>query len=110
MTRDLAIVSIVAASLLFFVVTAMGQGLFPNCRGFIGQECCCTNSCCYEIDAEEVTQVGPGRYRIEASGQEIDARPSQDGKRYRCACDLIEGVWTVHPTAYTRCLYVFNGV
>lgn len=77
---------------------------------WIERSCCITNSCCFEIDPEEVTQIGPGRYRIEASGQEIDARPSQDGKWYRCACDLIEGVWTVHPQAHTRCLYVFNGV
>lgn len=106
--KKMKIISIVLLALVFSSVVFAQT--YPNCRGFIGQECCCTNNCCFEIEPEEVTQVGPSRYRINASGQEVEARPSQDGRWYRCACDLIEGVWTVHPTAFTRCLYVFNGV
>jgi len=75
--------------------------------GFIDPKCCCTNACCFEAGPGEVRQIGEDSYLIVPSGQVVQRTGfSPDGRYIRCACDLIDGKWTVTPTAHTRCLYV----
>lgn len=77
-----------------------------NCRGFIAISCCCSNACCFPVEPGTVEHLGGDQYRVVASGQVVARTAwSPDGGFYRCACDFIDGRWTIHPTAYTRCIY-----
>ena len=86
-------------------------------KTWIDPNCCVTSAalpagtgCCFEIDPSAVVELGGGRFRVAATGQVVQARPSRDGKWWRCACDpLPGGGWLVHDKADTRCLYVFMG-
>ena len=99
-----------AAALVVFVVmawfglkSAAGQ---DNCEGWISTGCCCSNSCCFVVEPGTVEAVDHEHYRIIASGQIIKRTGwSMNGRFMRCACDQIEGKWTIHPTAFTRCIY-----
>lgn len=99
---------ILAALLLWsgvFWSNAEGQE-FPNCAGWISHSCCCTNDCCREVKPGEARQIDQDTYLIVASGQLIKRTGwSKDGRFMRCACDLIDGKWTRHPAAHTRCIY-----
>lgn len=80
---------------------------YPNCRGWIPHECCCTQRCCFEIDESEIRQQPNGKYLILATGQEIEAKLSRDGTFTRCACDQVGGAgWVAHPLAKTHCLFL----
>lgn len=87
--------------------TARGQSQeYPNCEGWISSSCCCTNDCCFVVEPGTVEAVDQDHYRIVASGQVIKRTGwSQNGRFMRCACDHIDGKWTIHPTAETRCIY-----
>lgn len=78
-----------------------------NCRGFISTKCCCSNSCCWEITADDIDILPDHYVRIKASGQVVKHEWSQDGRNYRCACDYdAERGWVKHPTAHTRCVFL----
>lgn len=104
-TATLAAVTV--AAFLALVRTVGGQ---TNCTEFgfqISALCCCTNGCCREADAGEVVHVEGDMYRIVPSGQIIKRTGwSPDGRTIRCSCDFIDGKWTQHPKAMTRCLYM----
>jgi hypothetical protein len=106
---DLAKLAFVIVILLLLYKAARGQD-FPNCTEFgfqISTSCCCSAGCCKEAKEGEVVHVEGDLYRIVPSGQIIKRTGwSPDGRTIRCACDLIENKWTVHPTAFTRCLYM----
>lgn len=95
--------------MLLLGMRATGQDN-PNCTEFgfnISISCCCSNSCCAEAAPGEVVHFSGDNYRIVPSGQIIKRTGwSPDGRTIRCACDLIDGKWTVHPRAHTRCLYL----
>lgn len=75
--------------------------------GWIPTRCCVTNNCCWEIQLSDIEPVANDTYKIKASGQVVKRTDwSPDGRLYRCACELVEGVWTVFPTANTRCLFI----
>lgn len=99
----------VAVITWLFLKDAAGQP-HPNCVEFgfqISTNCCCSAGCCRETAPGDVVHVQGNTYRIVASGQEIERTGwSPDGRTIRCACDSINGQWTVHPTAFTRCLYM----
>ena len=100
--------TIIALLALCLCASAQAQN-YENCKGFIDYTCCCTNECCWEIDASEITALPNGKVKVNATGQEIDFKPSQDGKWYRCACDQINGAWVKHELANTRCIYGWAG-
>lgn len=101
---------VVLGSLLIIVM--LGRAAIPqdNCTEFgfrISNNCCCTNGCCREAQQGEVEHVEGDTYRIVPSGQLIQRTGwSPDGRTIRCACDQIDGKWTVHSRAHTRCLYM----
>jgi hypothetical protein len=99
-----------ALAVLFCLSRAALPYPFPNCTEFgfeIQRSCCCTNDCCRETEPGEVVHVEGDTYRIVPSGQLIRRTGwSPDGRTIRCACDMIEGNWTRHPKALTRCLYM----
>ena len=102
-----------AAMVGAFVFVLSGVALpndFPNCTEFgfqISHSCCCTNGCCREAKPGEVVHVEGDNYRIVPSGQIVKRTGwSPDGRTIRCACELVSGKWTVHPAAFTRCLYL----
>jgi len=80
-------------------------------RTFINQSCCYTNDCCWSISESELTDLGNGKYKINATGQIIaKTGDSPDGKFWRCACDLVGYDWIKSNLSNTRCLYVpFQG-
>jgi len=86
---------------------------YPNCRGFIEVNCCCSNSCCWEIGEHEVRSLPNDNWEIRSTGQVVKRTDySPDGRYYRCACDYDgkTGRWNRHQGANTRCLYVpFQG-
>lgn len=105
-----AVIAVFALIFAFlYVMKAVAQD-FPNCTEFgfqISAACCCSAGCCKEAKEGEVVHVEGDLYRIVPSGQIIKRTGwSPDGRTIRCACDLIENKWTVHPTAFTRCLYM----
>ena len=73
---------------------------------WIPVHCCVTNNCCFRIKATEVEPQPGDNWKILATGQVL-ARTnwSPDGKYWRCACDNINGKWTVHDKANTRCIF-----
>lgn len=105
-----AVLMLLAVCGFLALMKAAGGQDFPNCTEFgfqISHGCCCTNSCCREAKAGEVVHVEGDNYRIVPSGQIIKRTGwSPDGRTVRCACDMIDGKWTVHPKAHTRCLYL----
>lgn len=68
--------------------------------------CCVTQNCCFKVDSKDMTALPDGFFRVVASGQVV-ARTgySRDGHFWRCACDQINGKWTVHLKANTRCIF-----
>ena len=124
MNRTLALIlaAIAAALLMIWAASAMAQQQ-PSIqeqdalKKWIPTECCVSSNampagtgCCFRIDPGDVTEIGDGKYRIDATGQVIAIRPSQDGNWYRCACDQLPGGgWVVHEKANTRCLYGYFG-
>lgn len=75
-------------------------------RKWIPASCCVTNNCCFKVEVRDMTPLPDGYYRVVASGQIIRRTEySQDGNFWRCACDMIEGKWVVHPKAHTRCVF-----
>jgi hypothetical protein len=106
--------SFVATLLLALMVSSCGllmpvqaqMNEHPNCAGWISASCCCTNNCCFEVAPGTVEAIGDDLYRVIASGQVLKRTGwSMDGRFMRCACDPIEGQWTVHPAAHTRCIF-----
>jgi len=102
------------AALLLCLLQACGttmpalaqQDTHPNCAGWIDFSCCCTNNCCFEVQPGTVEQIDEDHWRIVASGQVLKRTGwSKDGRFMRCACDSIDGKWTVHPAAFTRCIF-----
>jgi hypothetical protein len=88
---------------------APAEQLPDNCRGWIPTSCCCSNSCCFEIGAADVTELGNGKWRIEATGEEIAAKLSRDGAWVRCACSYsqILGKWLpADAFGTTHCLFI----
>lgn len=80
--------------------------LKEHLKTFIDLNCCYTNNCCFPISAKDVTDLGNGKYIINITGQEIIRKGySPDGQYWRCACEHINGNWTVFKEAFTRCLY-----
>jgi hypothetical protein len=78
----------------------------PNCEGWISHSCCCTNDCCFVVEPGTVEAVDQDHYRILATGQILKRTGwSKNGMFMRCACDQIEGKWTVHSGAMTRCIF-----
>ena len=76
-------------------------------RTWISASCCVTNDCCYDIQAADIRDLGNDYYQIVASGQVLKRTGwSPDGQYWRCACDSIDGKWTVFDKAFTRCLFV----
>lgn len=83
----------------------------PEYRAFYGSflppTCCWTNGCCRrakpgEIEALDNTMT---RFRVRASGQEIDRSAwSPDGDLHICQCDYDGGGWKTGPATNARCL------
>ena len=91
----------------FLIVSVAAQDLQDWLLSWIPRQCCVTNECCWEIRSSEVQSLPNDQWRIVASGQVLKRTDwSPDGKYYRCACDSKDGKWVVHPTAFTRCLFV----
>jgi hypothetical protein len=74
---------------------------------FVPTACCFTSQCCYEIDDDDVEDLGSNSFRIKASGQIVERKGySPDGKYHRCSCDYHDtGWWKIWPGANTRCLF-----
>jgi hypothetical protein len=73
---------------------------------WIPQSCCRTNNCCRKVHESALIQMSDGKVRVVATGQVLPRTGwSQDGQTWRCACDLIDGRWVVHPGAHTRCVF-----
>lgn len=104
----LAVAMMVCAFLFVLRGVALPQD-FPNCTEFgvqIPNACCCTNNCCGEAKEGEIVHFSGDEYRVVATGQILKRTGwSPDGRFIKCACDLIEGKWTVHPRAFVRCIY-----
>jgi len=102
---------LIALATLFSFV-AWGQDrpsseAFPNCRGYIGHECCCTNFCCEDVPSSAVRNIGGDMWEVVASGQVLKRTGwSPEGVYTLCHCDNIDGKWTITPTSFARCLYV----
>jgi hypothetical protein len=102
---------LLAALVLVLALPALAQeipGPKENAwlRTWIEHRCCVTNNCCFRIKPKDITPLGNDRYRINASRQELARTDwSRDGEIWRCACEQVDGKWTVFPTANTRCLY-----
>lgn len=101
-------VLVIGAMLMIFLARALGaQDVNPWLRSWIPPQCCVTQDCCFEIAPGDVIQLPDDQWRIVASGQVLRRSGwSKDWRYWRCACDLREGRWTVHPTAYTYCIFV----
>jgi len=100
----------IIAAWLFLAMTFMARAHHSEHHNWllswIASSCCVTNDCCFEIAERDVVDLGNNKLRIVASGQVVERKGfSPDGKYYRCACDLNDGKWVVHPTAHTRCLF-----
>lgn len=105
--RDRIVVILGAIAALLFIVThAWPQE--DNCQnGAISVSCCCTQNCCISVPSTDVEALPDDRWKILATGEELKRTGwSPDGTIIRCHCDLIEGKWTVHPMAKTRCIYI----
>lgn len=94
------------AMFLFSVAQVWPQE--DNCQnGAISSSCCCTNNCCQPVSSTEVEALPNDHWKILATGEELKRTGwSPDGTIIRCHCDLIDGKWTVHPMAKTRCIYI----
>ena len=75
-------------------------------RTWIPHHCCVTNNCCYRVTNGEVKGIGGDRWQVVATKQILPRTAwSRDGDLWLCACDQIEGQWTVHPKAEARCVF-----
>lgn len=106
--------SVVFLTTVFLILgsVVLGDDLKDYLSTFMSKNCCFTNNCCFPISHSDVVDLGNNRFKIVASGQEVNATGfSPDGKYWRCACDLdMNGGWKVHLKANTRCLYIpFQG-
>jgi hypothetical protein len=93
--------------ILILMVSAKAQEQYPNCRGFIQQACCCTNNCCFEIKASDVTPIDDGgkEWIVRETGERVTRTQwSEDGKFYRCACELRDGKYVIDRKDRTRCI------
>ena len=121
---SIVVAAALAAVVLFWAVSGHAQTpVQPSAeeqariRTWIETRCCVTSQalpagtgCCFKIAPSEVTHISGWKFRINATGQEVDAQPSKDGSWWRCACDEIPGGgWLVHATADTRCLFISVG-
>lgn len=68
--------------------------------------CCVTSNCCFEIFSNHLVDLGDMKHKIIASGQEIVANYSPDGKYWRCACEQVNGIYTKFLEAKTYCLFI----
>ena len=69
-------------------------------------QCCRSARCCFKINAADLTPISKDKWIVNATQQVRDRTDwSQDGKVWRCACDMIDGKWTVHLMANTRCVF-----
>jgi hypothetical protein len=60
---------------------------------------------CFRISERAVTRLPDGRWRVNATGEELRPLPSYDGEIWRCACDRdADGHYVVHERAHTYCL------
>jgi hypothetical protein len=104
------LVALIAVAVLLVLSSAALPQQNPNCREFgfqITTSCCCTNDCCREAEENEFAHVRDGLYRSNVTGQLIYRTGwSPDGRTIKCACDQINGVWTKHPRANVRCLFM----
>lgn len=85
-------------------------------KDFLSISCCWSNNCCFPVSPTELTQLGDGSWKVNATGQILPPATvrsdlglttfSPDGGYYRCACDPVDGKWIVHEKANTRCLAV----
>lgn len=73
---------------------------------WIPATCCRTSGCCRKVHESALTQLSSNQVRVVTTGQVIPRTGwSQDGQTWRCTCDLINGQWTVHERANTRCVF-----
>jgi hypothetical protein len=104
------LVALIAVAVLLVLSSAALPQQNPNCREFgfqITTSCCCTNDCCREAEAGEFVHIDGDRYRSTVTGQMVFRTGwSPDGRTIKCACDQINGVWTKHPRANVRCLFM----
>jgi len=81
---------------------------YPNCRGFIDRGCCCTNNCCFEVPATEARPIDEdgAEWLMTSTGERVKRTAwSQDGKFYRCACEMRGGRYEISLKDRTRCFY-----
>jgi hypothetical protein len=98
-------ICLAALFIAVYVLSARAQD-YPNCAGWIPHGCCCTASCCHEVEPGEVKHLGGDRWQIVPSGEVVTQKGwSRDGRFIRCACDPVEGRWLKHPAAKTHCLF-----
>ncbi len=111
--RWLWIAMIAVALLLQAYSAAMAEELIPptaeeaaDIATWIPAACCRTNNCCRKVHESALIALPQNQIRVRSTGQVIGGTGwSQDKNTWRCACDLIEGQWVVHPAANTRCVF-----
>jgi hypothetical protein len=78
-------------------------------KSWIPRRCCVSSGergCCFIVQPGTVRSLGDDRWQVIASGEVLPRTDwSPDGKFYRCACDMIDGKWTIHDKAHTRCIF-----
>lgn len=93
-------------------INLANSSAFDFYKQFVPAYCCYTNDCCWEVKESELTHLGGNQWKINATGQIVEAQPSPLGGYHRCACDYntTTGQWDKHDKANTRCLFVpFQG-
>lgn len=93
------------------ILSSIPQVNFEFFKSFLPGSCCWTNECCFKITLKDVTDLGNGRWMINATKQIVpkeNTYKSPDGNFWRCACDYnsATGNWDVHLNANTRCLAI----
>ena len=104
-----AILALIALLLSGGLVAIAQQHSNPWLLTWIGRECCVTNDCCFKVTSRDLQSLPDDKWKVVASGQILPRKGySPDGLYYRCACDFdhASGKWIVHPTAYTRCVFI----
>ena len=79
---------------------------------WIPHSCCVTANCCFEIPASEIQPVDPdgNEWVIRATGERIArTKWSEDGKFYRCACEMRDGQFVIDLKDRTRCIIPAKG-